>query len=112
MNKLSKIRLPALAVVFIALQGCSYDDISALTTPDFGNAVSANIAAQTVNPMAPMDRSVPLSMEGQRAALQQQRYTTDMVEQPMDVGTLSGASGGGGGGGGGAGAGVGAGPVR
>ncbi len=106
---MKKISLPILAIAFTALQGC--DTVTGVKMSDFGNAVSANIAVQTINPMAPMDRSVPLSMEGQRAALQQQKYTTDTVEKPEDVGSLSGATGGGGGGGGG-GAGIGGGPVR
>ena len=84
------------------LQACVADRPVTLETPAFGDAVRANIAVQTVNPMAPMDRG-PLVANGERAALQQDRYTTDTVETPMDVGTLQGLQGAGGGGGGGGG---------
>ena len=86
------------------LQACVADRPVTLETPAFGDAVRANIAVQTVNPMAPMDRG-PLVANGERAALQQDRYTTDAVEAPMEVGTLQGLGAGGGGGGGGGGAG-------
>ena len=87
-----------------------------LYSPDFGNAVQANVAGQTVNPNAPSDRSA-LTINGQRAERQQQRYLNDMVERPVDIGTQVTAGGGGGGGGGGtggggAGAGAGAGPAQ
>jgi len=95
----------------IALQACSSETPTGLQVPGFGDAVRQNIAAQTVNPTAPQDPS-PIMMDAQRAAIQQNRYTTDTVEQPMDVGTLQGASSGGGGGGGGGGAGAGGGGAR
>jgi len=88
----------SLAILALTLQGCADRPIG-LEYPGFGDAVRTNMAAQTVNPMAPTDRS-PLTTEGQRAALQQNKYTTDTVEKPLDVGTLQAASGGGGGGGG------------
>ena len=100
-------KLGSLAILALTLQACADRPIG-LEYPGFGDAVRTNMAAQTVNPMAPTDRS-PLTMEGQRAALQQNRYTTDMVEKPPDVGTLQGAVSGGGGGGGGSGAGAGGG---
>jgi len=81
------------------LQACAADRPVTLDTPAFGDAVRANIAVQTVNPMAPMDRG-PLVANGERAAVQQERYSTDTVEPPMDVGTLQGVGAGGGGGGG------------
>jgi hypothetical protein len=84
------------------LQACASDRPVGL--PAAGDAVRANAAVQVVNPMAPMDRG-PLVANGERAAIQQERYVTDMVETPMDVGTLQGLQGGGGGGGGGGGAG-------
>jgi hypothetical protein len=92
------------------LSACAADRPSGLAFPAHGDAVRANIAVQTVNPMAPMDRG-PLVANGERAATQQDRYVNDMVETPMDVGTLQGlqgAGGGGGGGGGGAGGAAGA----
>jgi hypothetical protein len=87
----------------LALGACTVG----IVQDDFGNAVRTNVAGQIVNPAAPVDRS-PLTLNGTRAALQQQRYVTDMVEKPADVGTLNGATGGdSGGGGGGAGGGTG-----
>jgi uncharacterized membrane protein YgcG len=91
----------------VALTACANDRRVGLVQADFGNAVRQNIAGATVNPMAPMDRA-PLTMNGQRAERQQQRYVADMVEKPVEIGTQttgSGGSGGGGGGGGGSGGG-------
>src|SRR5262245_35708531 len=102
---MSKITLLALSVALVALQGCAAEDYSIVNAPDYGNAVRQNVAAETVNPMAPVDRSAPLSQDAQRAALAQQRYTTDQVEKPMEGGTLTGVGGGGGGQGGGGGGG-------
>ena len=101
-----------IVVSLVAATGaCAPDVRLGLDTPGYGDAVRANIAAQTVNPMAPSDRA-PLAANGERAALQQKLYLSDMVEAPEEVGTLQGVAGGGGGGGGagagGAGAGVGA----
>ena len=64
--------------------------------PQLGNAVKSNIAAQTVNPLAPTE-SAPLAMDGERAALAQGRYAKGKVIQPDDVGvsSASGMSGGG-----------------
>ena len=92
------------------LQACAADRPVGLGLGVYGEAVRANIAVQTVNPMAPADRG-PILADGQRTALQQERYVTDQVEPPEEVGTLQGAGGGGGAGGrgaGGAAAGVGA----
>lgn len=86
--------------IAIALQACAADRPVGVAMPVFGDAVRANIAVQTVNPMAPTDRG-PLVLEGQRAARQQERYVGDMVERPAEVGTLQGLTGGGGGAGGG-----------
>lgn len=66
----------------------------------FGDAVRKNIAAQTVNPDAG-EGSVETSAV--RAALAQQRYSEDQVEEPEGADTLSGTTGGSGGGGGGGG---------
>ena len=79
------------------LQACASDRPVGL--PAFGEAVRANAAVQVVNPMAPADRG-PLLANGERAQLQQEKYVTDMVEAPADVGTLQGLGAGGGGGGG------------
>ena len=98
------IRLGTVIGLACVLQACAIDEPAALETPSFGNAVRANIAVQTVNPMAPTDRG-PLLANGERAAVQQERYTTDTVEMPVDVGTLQGVGAGGAGGGGGGGGG-------
>lgn len=87
------------------LQACTTDRPVGL--PAFGDAVRSNAAVQVVNPMAPADRG-PLLANGERAQLQQEKYVGDMVEEPMDVGTLQGVQGGGGGGGGGTGGAAGA----
>lgn len=62
--------------------------LSACETPNnFGEAVHQTIAAQTSNPDAP-DPNVPTTMNGQRAALGQARYSTDNVKQPESLDTL------------------------
>jgi hypothetical protein len=92
------MRLGIMLGLACLLQACASDRPVGL--PAAGDAVRANAAVQVVNPMAPMDRG-PLVANGERAAVQQDRYVTDTVETPMDVGTLQGLQGAGGGGGGG-----------
>src|SRR5260370_28608673 len=93
----------------LILAACANDRPVGVVQPSFGNAVQQNIAGETVNPAAPVDRA-PLTMNGERAALQQLRYLTDMVEKPANIGTqTTGAGGGGGGGGAGGGTGTGGG---
>jgi len=80
---------------------CTDTDIGASegrTAPQFGDAVKGNIAAQVVNPNAPADGG-PLTMNGQRAALAQDRYTKGQVINPEEVGASNGTGSGGGGGG-------------
>jgi hypothetical protein len=106
---MSRLKIVGLLSSCLVLAACANDPVG-LDQPLFGNSVRQNIAGETVNPAAPMDRSA-LTTDGQRAAVQQKRYVTDMVEPPEEVGTrvnLGGGTGGGGGGGGGAGAGTGA----
>ena len=75
-------------IALFALEGCAVDQPVGLITPEFGEAVRHNIAAETVNPSAPMDNSA-LITDGQRAAIGQERYITDTVEKPAAVGTQS-----------------------
>ena len=91
----------------LILAGCANDRPVGLVQPGFGNALQQNIAGETVNPTAPTDRA-PLTMNGARAALQQQHYLTDTVEKPANIGTQSTGTGSGGGGSGGGGSGGGA----
>jgi hypothetical protein len=100
------------ALIFLSAfaAGCASDRPVGLPPDNFGEAVRANAAAEVVNPTAPADKA-PLTFNGERAALQQQRYLADRVEPPAETTTSSIAtanSGGNGGGGGGAGAGTGA----
>jgi len=105
MNRLKSAGLLSSCLVLAA---CANDYQVGVVEPVFGNAVRQNIAGETVNPAAPVDRA-PLTMNGQRAAVQQQRYVTDKVEKPVDIGTEVNQGGGGGGGGGSGGSGGGAG---
>jgi len=76
-----------LALCALALSACE-------TSNDFGAAVQTNIAAQTVNPGAPLSK-LPQRMNGERAAMGQKRYTTDTVKQPENMETSDiGGSGG------------------
>ena len=71
-----------------------------------GEAVQRNIAAQLANPAAPSGDEA-LTMNGERAAIAQDRYSKDQVKQPPQA--MAGSVGGGGAGGGGGGTSVGAG---
>jgi len=76
-------------------------------SPDFGNSVRSNIAAESV-PADPAAVNSPVEADGARQSLAQQRYRTDRVKQPPTPATSSvatgsgsgteGSSGGGGGG--------------
>jgi len=79
-------------------------------SPHAGEAVERNIAAQLVNPAAPSGDAAA-TMNGERAALAQDRYTKDQVKQPPQAmsGGIEGGNGNGGGGGGQGGLGMGAG---
>ena len=96
---MSAVKLASLGCAVLFVAGCA-DWNRSLSSPvgvgasDFGNAVSQNIAAQTVNPMAPMDRG-PISIDAQRAALQLGRYVNDAVKEPADISTGVQISGGG-----------------
>lgn len=83
----------------LILAACANDRQVGLVQPGFGNALQQNLAGETVNPTAPADRA-PLTMNGARAALQQQHYLTDTVEKPANIGTQSAGTGSGGSGGG------------
>jgi uncharacterized membrane protein YgcG len=99
---MNMLKRTSVGCALLMLGGCATNLPVGVIEPTFGDAVGKNIAGQIVNPMAPQDRG-PLTMDGRRAALQQQRYITDMVEPPVDISTQQSQSGGGGGGGGGAG---------
>lgn len=94
---------PTLFALICALPligACSDTDVGASegrTAPQFGDAVKANIAAQIVNPNAPSDGG-PLTMNGQRAGLAQDRYVNGKVIKPAEVGASNGGDSGGGGG--------------
>ena len=84
----------------VLLAACESDRVVGVVQPGFGDAVQRNVAGETVNPSAPANRA-PLTLNGERAALQQKRYLTDTVEKPAIVGTLSSSVSGGNGGAGG-----------
>ena len=96
---MSALKLACLGCAFLFAAGCA-DWNTSLSSPvgvglsDFGNAVSQNIAAETVNPTAPVDRG-PISIDAQRAALQLGRYVNDAVKEPADISTGVQISGGG-----------------
>jgi uncharacterized membrane protein YgcG len=83
---------------FMTFSICAFV-LSACDTPnDFGTAVRTNIAAETVHPGAPLTKQ-PQRMNGMRADMGQQRYTTDKIKPPDDF-ELSGINTGSGNGGG------------
>jgi uncharacterized membrane protein YgcG len=90
-----------------ALAGCESDDATASADGnyEFGSAVKANVAAQSV-PANPATLNTPPVTEGARASLAQRRYDADKVKPPVDPQTegsssSAGSSGGGSSGGGG-----------
>jgi len=54
----------------------------------FGDSVRSNIAVQTVNPGAPV-ADEPMTSNGARAAIAQDRYVRDRVKVPGDPTTSS-----------------------
>lgn len=78
-----------------ALAGCSTayrgDVPGALVTPDFGNAVRTDVAAQTVNPEAPRTDTT-LTASGALTAAAVDRYEHDAVKKPADTGSSGGGT--------------------
>ncbi len=64
----------------------------------FGEAVTHNIAVQTVNPNAPKDKG-PIAYDATRQSVAQGRYQADKVKEPADMSTSKVMVGTGGGGG-------------
>ena len=85
----------SLVLVVLALAACA--DPHEPLSPDFGNYVRANIAAQVVNP-APTTGG--WDADGERIERAIQRYHTNRVYPPHNPGSFAGGGGGGGGGGG------------
>ena len=77
-----------LALVILSAAGLSACMPVATPKPEahFGEAVTHNIAVQTVNPNAPNDRR-PIAYDGQRQSVAQERYETDKVKEPKDMST-------------------------
>lgn len=78
--------LTALAAL-LALAGCA--DASRDLSPDFGNAVRANLAAQIADPEARYDRVLQPGGDGARAALAATRYGKNQVIAPASASTSS-----------------------
>ena len=84
MNAL-KVAIAELAL--LGLTGCANPGLPVGIPPsDFGNAVNQNVASETVNPMAPVDKG-PIAVNADRAALELDRYINDMVKPPANIGT-------------------------
>jgi uncharacterized membrane protein YgcG len=98
--------LRALPILLLAgLGGCVYNPHKDFS-PDFGEAVHANVATQVVNPI-PLQARGPTTNNGVRMDAAYGRYQTNRIIQPAPVPALQAATGGsarsGGGGGGGGG---------
>lgn len=61
--------------------------------PDFGRAVSQDLAAQIANPDAGRDAGPPPPLDGARANLAVQRYRQNEVIQPASIGASGSSSG-------------------
>jgi hypothetical protein len=96
--------LRALPILLLAgLGGCVYNPHEDFS-PDFGEAVHANIASQVVNPI-PLQPSRPALNNGVRMNSAYDRYVTNRVYRPAPAPALQAPTGGAGGGGGGGGGG-------
>lgn len=90
------------AACLIPLAACTTaNQDEGVPAPHLGEAVKRNIAAQVVNPDAPLADEGPQTMDGRRAALAQERYATGKVVQPEDTSVTqlqqnNGSNGGGG----------------
>ena len=119
MNPINTNRVALVIATCLAglLSGCAQSSLR--LSPDFGNAVNQDIAAQIADPDAHYVGTPAPGSSGPRVGLAQKRYDTGTVIPPSST-TASGAQsignadnganggpGAGGGGGGGAGAGVG-----
>jgi len=80
-----KTHLTVAITALLTLIGCT-----PVATPKpeahFGEAVAHNIAVQTVNPNAPMDKR-PIAFDAQHQALAQARYEAGKVKEPADMST-------------------------
>ena len=71
----------------LTLAGCA--DASRDLSPNFGNAVRANLAAQIADPEARYDRVLQPGGDGPRAALAAARYGKNQVIPPASASTSS-----------------------
>lgn len=85
MSSSDLIRALALAGATIALTGCI--DARKDLSPDFGNAVRANLAAQIADPEARYEGVLQPGGDGARAALAASRYGKNQVVQPAQAST-------------------------
>ena len=86
----SQVRTAALVILALGcLAGCAQSSIR--ISPDFGNAVSQDLAAQIADPDAHYAGIVAPGSDGTRASLAQQRYQANDVVQPSST-TASSAS--------------------
>jgi hypothetical protein len=89
--------LAALGAVLL-LSACEHSggglNMHRFESPDFGDSVRSNIAAESV-PADPAAVNSPVEADGARQSLAQQRYHTDRVKQPPTPATSSVSTGGG-----------------
>jgi hypothetical protein len=89
--------LAALGAVLL-LSACEHSggglNTARFNSPDFGNSVRSNIAAESV-PADPVAVNSPIQADGARQSLAQTRYHTDHVKVPPTPATSSVATGGG-----------------
>src|SRR5579862_5982575 len=100
------------ALVLLAVAGLTACSQSSLRiSPDFGNAISQDVAAQIADPDAHYQGTPAPGSNGARVGLAQKRYETNTVVPPSNLsasGNTSGGNGNSGGGSSGAGASAGA----
>jgi hypothetical protein len=86
--------LTPLLLLPLGLAGCERDAGEMWGSQFFGNAVKHNIAAQVANPEPRPLTAEEQAFNGQRAALQHERYVRDQSEEPEDIRTTTTVGGG------------------
>jgi hypothetical protein len=74
----------------LSLSACTQSALR--VSPDFGNAVNQDVAAQVTDPDAHYEGAPPPEANGVRVGLAQKRYQTNTVIQPSSVTASSSAS--------------------
>ena len=83
-------KLLTLICAGVVLAGCAHSQPATQThTDNFGTAVAANIAAQSVDPTPEQKANTYIPANAARRALAKRRYEKDEVETPVPISTTN-----------------------